>query len=296
MPKDFYKILGVSETASEEEVKTAYKKLAKKFHPDKNPGNKAFEEKFKEMSEAYNTLSDPKKRKEYDALRRLGAKTNNPYSPGFSDNSDLHEFMRNFNMGGKRSSGSGGSFTDILDEVFFGKGTEQSHRSNELNLELSIPFEKSIFGGDVNFNLANGTTRAIRVKIPEGINDGEQLRIRQSGNSAEASDILLTIRIQPDKIFTRKDNDIYCDTAVNFAQLVFGSTVRVKTVYGGNVDVKIASGTQSQTVLKLNGLGVKSKGKVGDMLVTLKVAVPRNLSKKQRELLEEFARSSEMKW
>lgn len=289
--KDYYKILGVSQSASDEEIKTAYKALAKKFHPDKNHGNKQMEEKFKEMSEAYNLLSDPKKRKEYDALRQFGGRrTNTSYSPtdDFSE-SELNDFIRNFRGAGKSYGfGSSASFTDLLDEMFFG----QSTRGQESNVELSIPFEKSIYGGEVDFVIQHGGGRKIRVKLPEGISDGEQLRIHQNNGI----DIILTVRVQPDKHFIRKGHDIYCDISVNFAQLVLGSSVRVNTVYGNPIDIKIPAGTQSGTVLKLGGMGVKSKGKKGDMFVTLNLTVPANLSSKQKELLEMFAKDSGMKW
>jgi molecular chaperone DnaJ len=138
--------------------------------------------------------------------------------------------------------------------------------------------------------------KTIRVKIPAGISDGEQLHIRHAGLGSPDGDILLTVRVQPDKLYTRKENDVYRDVPVNFAQLVFGSTVRLTTLYGGHVDVKIPAGTQSGTMLKLNGLGVRVKGKTGDMLVTAVLSVPGHLTKRQKELLEEFAKSTDMKW
>lgn len=288
--KDYYKILGVSESASEDEIKTAYKTLAKKFHPDRNHGNKQSEEKFKEMSEAYNILSDPKKHKEYDAMRRFGGKGNGP-SYQYSDNSesDLNDFMRNFKSTGKSYGfGNRTSFADVLDEMFFG----DTDKKQEINIDLSVPFEKSISGGGVDFVLNHGTPRTIRVKLPEGIKDGEQLRIHQNNTP----DLLVTIRVQPDSVFSRKGDDVYCEIPVNFAQLAFGSTVKVKTVYGSHVEVKIPIGTQSGTMLKLTHLGVRRNGSKGDMYVTLMLSVPKNLTKKQKELLEEFARETGLKW
>ncbi|MBL7995556.1 DnaJ domain-containing protein [bacterium] len=289
--KDYYKILGVSESASEEAIKTAYKTLAKKFHPDRNHGNKQSEEKFKEMSEAYNTLSDTKKRKEYDALRRFGGQRsgkNYQYSENFSD-SELNDFMKNMKSGGK-SYGFGGreSFADILDDMFFGNTTQKQ----EINVELSIPFQKSINGGDVEFAINSDVPRTIRVKLPEGINDGEQLRIHQNNSP----DILLTVRVQSDPFFSRKGNDVYCEIPVNFAQMSLGSTVKVKTVYGSHVEVKIPVGTQNGTMLKLSNLGVRHSGKKGDMYVTLALLVPKNLTRKQKDLLEAFANETGMKW
>ena len=280
--------MGVSQSASDDEIKSAYKSLAKKFHPDKNHGNKQMEEKFKEMSEAYNVLSDPKKRKEYDTLKRFGGRRGNTsYSSDDFSESELNDFIRNFRGAGKSYGfGNDTSFSDLLDEMFFGRG-----QSQEMQVELSIPFEKSIFGGEVDFATNRGSNK-IRIKLPEGIADGEQLRIHQNNGS----DILLTVRIQSDRFFTRKGNDIHCELQVNFAQLVFGSSVRVKTVYGNHVEIKISAGTPSGTVLKLTHLGVKNKNKKGDMFVTLNLVVPKNVSGKQKALLEEVAKELGMKW
>lgn len=289
--KNYYQILGVSDSASEEEIKTAYKTLAKKYHPDRNHGNKQSEDRFKEMSEAYNVLSDPKRRKEYDSMRRFGGRNrvnNNEYSDNFSE-SELNDFIKNF-RGTTKSYGfeNRPSFSDILDDMFFGNTAQ----AQEAHVELSVPFEKSIYGGDVDFVFNSGSSRTIRVKLPEGINDGEQLRIHQNNSP----DILLTVRVQPDAVFTRKGNDVYCEIPVNLAQLVLGSTVKVKTVYGSHVEVKIPSGTQGGTMLKLSHLGIRHKGAKGDMYVTLILSVPKNLTKKQKEVFECFAKESGMKW
>ncbi|HNO12535.1 MAG TPA: DnaJ domain-containing protein, partial [bacterium] len=260
--KDYYKILGVAENASSDAIKTAYKNLAKKYHPDRNPGNKQSEDKFKEMSEAYNVLSDAKKRKEYDTMRRFGGR-----SSGFADgdNFDLNDFMKNFGFGGQNASfRSSGGFSDLFDEMFFGKGGVHTSEADQ-RVELTIPFEKSIHGGEVDFTLRQHGNQNLRVKIPAGIQDGEMLRIQ----NPNIGTINLTIRVQPDKVFTRKGIDIFVDVQVNLAQLILGSSVRVHTVYGNAVDVKIQPGTQPGTILKLSGFGVKTSRNHGDMFVTI---------------------------
>ncbi len=278
--KDFYKILGVSENASEEEIKSAYKKLAKQHHPDKNQGNKKSEDKFKEMSEAYNLLGDAKKRKEYDQMRRFGG------GRGFSgqgnhSSQDVNDLFKNFGFGGRQQGG--GSFNDLFEELFNGGNAQPQERT----LELTIPFEKSISGGEVSFQVQS---QSMRINVPAGVADGEQMRIQHPS----MGNFLITIRISPDKTFVRKGNDIYCELNVNFLQAVSGGVVRVSTVYGNKVEVKISAGTPGGTMLKLNGLGVKTSQGTGNMVVTVAIQVPKNLSKKQKELLDEFARN--MNW
>ncbi|MCK6543823.1 J domain-containing protein [bacterium] len=287
--KDYYKILGVPESASSEDIKAAYKNLAKKYHPDRNPGNKQSEEKFKEMSEAYNILSDVKKRKEYDTMRRFGGQ-----GSGFSgsDNFDLNDFMRNFGFSGQNASfRSSGGFSDLFDEMFFGKGGAHTSEADQ-RVELTITFEKSIQGGEVDFTLRQHGNQNLRVKIPAGIQDGEVLRIQ----NPNIGSINLTIRVQPDKAFTRKGIDIYADVQANLAQLMLGSSVRVHTVYGNAIDVKIQPGTQPGTILKLSGFGVKTSRNHGDMYVTIKTKIPGHLNKHQKELFENFAKSLDLKW
>lgn len=274
--KDYYHILGVSESASDEQIKSAYKKLAKQYHPDKNPGNKQSEERFKEISEAYNVLSDPKARKQYDSMRRFG---HHETSEGF----DFSDFFKGFGFNRQYAGGQGGSFTDLFEELF----TRASGGSNVY--EVTIPFEKSIHGGDIELTLDH---RRVRVRIPAGIEDGAELHMTGDGGAGWR----LRIHVQPDGFFTRKGNDIHCDIAVNYIQLALGSTVRIRTIYNGRIDVRIPAGTQPGTRLRIPGAGVKSSRGHGDMYVRVTLEVPKSLTKKQKEALEAFGKAMELKW
>lgn len=283
--KDYYQILGISENATDDQIKQAYKRLAKQYHPDRNPGNAKFEEKFKEMSEAYNVLSDPKKRKEYDSMRRFGGRQ------GFATSDadfDWRDFMKDFRSQAQ-GFGQSTSFSDIFDDMFFGSGRT---RQKESEVEIRVPFLKAVRGGDVEFQYNNGNVRTLRVRLPEGIADGEKIRV----NPVDGPSVLVTVRVQPDNSYSRKGQDIYFEVRLNMAQLILGTSIRVNTVYDNQVDVKIPPGTQPGTVLKLGGLGVKGKGKKGDMFVTVHASIPKHLTRKQRELLEEFAREVGLKY
>lgn len=276
--KNYYDILGVSESASDQQVKAAYKKLAKQFHPDKNPGNRQSEERFKEISEAYNVLSDPKARKQYDSMRRFGSAQ---YETG--EGFDFSDLFKGFGFNRQYAGGQGGSFSDLFEELF-----NRSSGGSSV-YEVSIPFEKSIHGGDLEVTLDH---HRIRVQIPSGIEDGTELRVTGSGGA----NWRLRIRVQPDSFFTRKRMNIHCEIAVNYLQLALGSTVRIRTIYGGRIDVRIPAGTQPGTDLKIPGAGVKTSRGNGDMYVRVNLDVPKSLTKKQKDALEAFGKAMELKW
>lgn len=302
--KDYYDILGVSSEASDAEIKTAYKKLAKKFHPDRNQGSRTSEDKFKEISEAYDVLSDGPKRKRYDALRRMrtgeASRMGETYDDGLRF--EFAELFRDSVFGGRggRSYGSGTTFSELLDEMFFGSekndGPKPGHQ--DVYAEISVPFLKAVNGGEVEFSYVQGARQTLKVKIPAGIEDGRQLRLKGLGKSGpgDSGDLLLTVRVQPDETFTRKGLDIHCDLNINIAQAVFGSTARIRTVYGDRIDVKIPPSTQSGTIFKLARLGIRAGDSVGDMFVVARLMVPNNMSRHQKELLKSFAESCGLEW
>ncbi len=274
--KDYYQILGVSESATTAEIKSAYKRLAKQFHPDKNPGNRSAEERFKEISEAYNVLSDEKAKRQYDAMRRTGGRVD-------ADGFDISDLFKGFGFGRQYAGARSGSFGDIFEDLFAGQSPTRDDA-----YEASIPWEKSIHGGDIEFEIGG---RRVKVNIPAGVEDGAKLNVR-----GPAGTFILNIRVQPDSLFTRRGFDVYCEISVNIAQLVFGSKIRLRTVYGNKIDVRIPAGTQPGTSLRVSGAGIRDARASGDMYVRLQLTIPRNLTEKQKSLLESFAESLELKW
>ena len=257
--KDYYDILGVKKTASDDEIKKAYRTLAKKFHPDKNKGDKTAETKFKEISEAYAVLSDKEKRDQYDRLGKEAFGGGNPFGPGgpFAG----FDFSQFTNRGGGRRGGtrtrttSTGNFTDIFSDLFGGGGApgfEQEMRPPAAEAELTIDFRDAVLGATMDLNV-NGSH--IKVKIPEGVAEGQKLRIR----NREGVDVNVLIHVRPHSFFERKGDNIYIDLPITVAEAVRGGEIDVPTIHGP-VRARIPAGTQGGQTFRLSGKGVKKKG------------------------------------
>lgn len=285
--RDYYEVLGVSKNASDDEIKKAYRKLAIKYHPDKNPGNKEAEEKFKEISEAHEVLSDKQKRARYDQFGHAGVGGNggpsgNPFQNG------------SFNFGGQGfdfNFGGGGGLDDILGSIFGFGGQRRPARGADYRTTVTLNFEEAVFGTTKTVT-ADG--KELKVKIPAGIDDGMSIRLSGKGGAApkggQKGDLYVFIRVKPHKHLTREGSIILSEIVIPMADAALGTTVDVETV-DGNVRMKIPAGTQSGTPFKLSGHGVplmRSDGDRGPHIVTVIVETPRNLSKRQKELLEEF--------
>ena len=290
--RDYYEILGVGKTASDDEIKKAYRKLAIKYHPDKNPGDKEAEEKFKEVSEAYEVLSDKQKRSRYDQFGHagVGGNSGNPFSGGNpfeSGNFNFNGSSFNFDFGG-------GGLDDILGNLF-GFGGARSHRPSrgqDYETSTTITFKEAIFGTSKKVSdPASG--KDIKIKIPAGIDDGMAIRLREKGGEAPSGgtrgDLYVRIRVKPDKNLTREGNIILSEEVVSMIDAALGTEIDVETV-DGTVRMKVPAGTQSGTPFRLSGHGVpfRADGDRGPHIVTIIVETPKNLSKKQKELLEEF--------
>lgn len=288
--RDYYEILGVSKNASDDEIKKAYRKLAVKYHPDKNPGNKEAEEKFKEINEAHDVLSDKQKRARYDQFGHagVGGAGSNPFGAGgnpFGGGFDFNGQTFNFDFGG------GGAFDDILGSLFGFGGARRPRRGADYQTTVTLTFEEAIFGTTKSVSV-NGSN--LKVKIPAGIDDGMSVRIRGKGGPApegatEKGDLYVRVRVKPHKNLTREGAIILSEEKISMVDAALGCEIDVETV-DGTVTMKVPAGTQSGTPFKLSGHGVpfRSDGDRGPHIVTVIVETPKNLSKKQKELLEEF--------
>lgn len=291
--RDYYEVLGVSKNASDDEIKKAYRKLAVKYHPDKNPGNKEAEEKFKEISEAHEVLSDKQKRARYDQFGHAGVGgsaagggfSGNPFSGG---NFNFNGQTFNFDFGG------GGAFDDILGSLFGFGGARRARRGADYQTNVTLTFEEAIFGTTKTVSV-DGTE--LKVKIPAGIDDGMSVRLRGKGGpapegSSEKGDLYVRVRVKPHKSLTREGSIILSEQKIDMVDAALGCEIDVETV-DGKITMKVPAGTQSGTPFKLSGHGVpfRADGDRGPHIVTVIVETPTNLSKKQKELLEEFKKS-----
>jgi len=283
--RDYYDLLGVKKTATEDEIKKAYRNLAKKFHPDKNKGNKDAENKFKEISEAYAVLSDKEKRSQYDRLGREafsgfrgaggGAAGANPFG-GF----DFSQFSEQFGGGarGRRAGGGGarrtgsGGFTDIFSDLFGGGGAQGFEMpEQDIEAELTIEFRDAVLGTTMELTV-NGDR--IKVKIPEGVGEGQRIRVPRKGE--QAIQILVHVKAHP--FYERRGDDIYIDLPITVGEAIRGAEVEVPTVRGV-VRARIPAGTQGGQTFRISGKGVKRKGKdagYGDHYYKVQVMVPKS--------------------
>ena len=289
--RDYYEVLGVEKNASDDEIIKAYRKLAIKYHPDKNPGDKSAEEKFKEVSEAYEVLSDKQKRSRYDQFGHAGVGGNgNPFGAG---GNPFEGGNFNFNGTNFNFDFSGGGLDDILGNLFgFGGGRRRASRGEDYETQVTITFEEAIFGTSKKVTDPS-SNKDIKIKIPAGIDDGMAIRLAGKGGEAPSGgvrgDLYVRIRVKPHKHLTREGNIILSEEVVSMVDAALGCEIDVETV-DGTVRMKVPAGTQSGTPFRLSGHGVqfRADGDRGPHIVTIIVETPKNLSKKQKELLEEF--------
>jgi len=368
LEKDYYKALGVSKSASADEIKQAYRKLARKYHPDANKGDRSAEERFKEISEAYNTLSDEKKRKEYDEARSLfgggfrvpgAGGRGGPAGTAGTAGGGLGGFDLGDLFGGGGES-AGGRIGDLLGGVFGGRGTQtRARRGADVETEATLSFGNAIDGvtlplrltGDGPCPVCHGTgaragtmpkvcptcqgsgqttrtmgnisvpetcrtcggrglvvedpcptcsgsgramsTRTIQARIPAGVADGQRIKLRGKGAPGEhggpAGDLFVRVHVTPHPVFGRSADNLTVTVPVTVPEAALGSEIKVPSHRGAPVTVRIPAGTPNGRTFRVRGKGIRrSDGTFGDLLVTVEVQVPKNVSSKGRKALEEL--------
>jgi len=300
MPKDYYEILGVPRNATLEEIKSAYRKLAMKYHPDRNPGDKEAERKFREVQEAYEVLSDEKKRAQYDRYGRVfdhaGAEAGAGAGAG-----PFGGFEFRWGPGGATIFGEGLDAGDLFEMIFGSMPGRRTRRERvrrtvwpggqDIHQEIEVDFLTAAQGGAVDLQLDKPDTgpTTIRVNIPAGIADGQTLRLR--GQGIEGGDLYLKVRIRPHPLFRREGNDLIVSVPISLQEAVLGGKVDVPGL-GETLTVTVPPGVSSGQRLRIRGHGLPIPGtnQRGDLYAELRIVLPKNLDPESRKLIEEFAR------
>ncbi len=355
--KDFYQVLGVPDSASAADIKKAYRRLAKQYHPDANPDNPQASERFKEISEAHATLSDADKRKQYDQMRRLGAFEQGPRRGGTAGTAGQPGPEFDFN------DISGFGLGDIFSSIF-GRGRQQQARGDSLEAVVEIPFRVAAMGGKVPVTLpvtescptchgsgaAPGATvstcpechgrgtiafgqgsftvnrpcprcrgrgkipstpcptchgagevrteRRIMITVPSATESGSKVRLKGQGEAgpggAPAGDLVITFQVQPDRFFHRDGLDILCEVPINMVQATLGTRLKVRTLDGKKVILRVPAGTQPGRKFRMKGQGIEKNGRKGDQLVEIAVSLPEKLSPEAEDALKVFAEKAGM--
>ncbi|WP_337872805.1 J domain-containing protein [Ignavibacterium sp.] len=301
--KDYYKILSVDKNATQEEIKRAYRKLAMKYHPDRNTGDKSAEEKFKEITEANEVLSDPEKRKKYDTL---GANWKQYEHAGHGFDDFFTQFGGAQSGGGRTYNFSGnlgdlfgnlGGFSDFFESFFGSRGrrqqggftthdfTQQSDSGIDLEADLNITLEEAFSGGE---RIINVDGKKVKIKINPGTKDGQKLRLRGLGRSKTSSsqrgDLYLNIHILQHPFYEIKDSSLYYNLDIDLYTAVLGGKEYIKTLDGKTISINIPEGADSGSILRLKNLGMQKESGRGDLFVRINVTVPKNLSEEEKQL------------
>jgi curved DNA-binding protein len=315
MNDDYYKVLGVDKNASTDDIKKAYRRLALKYHPDRNPSDKkGAEEKFKKISEAYAVLSDPDKRKQYDSFGSDAFRqkyTQEDIFRGF----DLNEILRDLGFGGL-----GGEFTwfgggpgrrttfrqqrggpDVFGDMFrdqqtYGYREAPPQRGQDLEYNMPISLEESASGVEKKITIKKGQKlEEIKVRIPAGISSGKKLRVggkgQQDPSGGPPGDLFLNIQVLPHHVFLREGDDLTIERSIPYSKAVLGTTIDVPTLEGPVKRIKVTPGTQNNTKIRMKGFGIKhmkGEGK-GDLYVKIVVDVPKKVSEKQAALIKKLS-------
>jgi molecular chaperone DnaJ len=314
LDKDFYAVLGVAKDADTAEIKKAYRKLAKQYHPDRNAGDDAAEQKFKDVGEAHAVLSDPEQRREYDAIRSMAGGGARFTAGGPGGGAGFEDIFSAFGGGGggsrvRYSTGGGSPFAgggagepdleDILSMFgggggagFGGQGAgfrapRGPVKGQDLTARTELSFRDAVEGRTIALTV-NG--EKVNAKVPAGVKDGQKIRLRGKGahgdNGADRGDLILTVSVGKHSVYGRDGVNLTIDLPVTFAEAALGATVAVPTLDGSQVKVRIAPGTPSGRVLRLKGRGIATKKATGDLLAKVQIIVPTELSEAEREAVE----------
>ncbi|AQX79184.1 molecular chaperone DnaJ [Plantibacter flavus] len=304
--KDFYKVLGVKKDVTPAELKKVYRKLARQYHPDSNPGDAKAEAKFKEISEAHSVLGDPEQRKEYDAVRAMGggARFTAPGAGGGQGGfEDVFGSMFGGGGGGRQSYSyqqTPQGYEDILGGMFgqggFGqttggfRGYGGPTPGRDITAHTTIDFITATQGDTISLQTSEG--RTIKVKIPAGVSDGQKIRLRGKGqpspDGGEPGDIVVTVSVRKHPVFERDGLNLRVTVPVTFVEAALGATIEVPTLGGDPVKLRVAPGTPSGRVLRVKGRGVATTKGTGDLLAVVQIVVPAHLGGEAKEALERF--------
>lgn len=325
MAKNFYEILGVSKDASDEEIKKSYRRLAKQYHPDVNKGDKKAEERFKEISEAYETLSNSEKKKQYDMFGASGA----GFDPsqwggagaggaswggrGAGGYEDLGDIFRQAGGRGKSKRGGGAQFSqedfaNIFGDIFGAGGRSQNtyqdwggaqekaapKKGRDLYYSMELDFMEAAKGTTSKISIhRDGKLEKIDVKIPSGVNNGSKIRLAGKGEDGprggSAGDLYIEIKVKPHRLFWREGNDVFLEAPLSVGEAILGASIKVPTLEG-HANIKVPAGTASGQKMRLKEKGIKSADKKtpGDMYVMISIVPPKAIDHRSRELIEEF--------
>lgn len=307
--KDFYKTLGVSKDVSDADLKKTYRKLARKYHPDSNPGDAKAEQQFKEISEAYSVLSDPEQRTEYDQIRAMGSGAR--FTAGGQGAGGFEDVFSMFGQG--RGGGGGQRFQSADYEDIFSMFNQQRpgagfgsgrfgqptggyqgfggpSRGADVTARTTIDFITAVKGETISLQGEDG--KPFKVKIPAGVSDGQKIRLRGRGrpspDGGESGDIVVQVTVRPHPVFTRDGLNLRVTVPVTFVEATLGATIEVPTLGGEPVRLRVAPGTPSGRVLRVKGRGVQTTKGTGDLLAEVQVAVPSHLDDAAKDALQRF--------
>lgn len=301
--KDFYKVLGVDKSVSAADLKKTYRKLARQYHPDSNPGDAKAEAKFKEISEAYSVLNDPEQREEYDQIRAMGSGARFS-APGAGAGGGFDDVFSRFGQGRQAPPGGFDDFFSMFDQQGGGgfgsgrfgqttggfRGFGGPQKGADVTARTTIDFVTAAKGETIT--LQGEDNVPFKVKIPAGVSDGQKIRLRGRGRKSpdggESGDIVVTVAVRPHPVFSRDGLNLRVTVPVTFTEAALGATIEVPTLGGDAVRLRVAPGTPSGRVLRVKGRGIETTKGHGDLLAEVQVAVPAHLDDAAREALERF--------